>query len=240
MGKVVCVTGASGYIASWLVKLLLLRGYTVKATVRNLSDPQKVAHLMALEGADERLHLYEANLLEEGSFDSAVDGCEAMVYSLKTLAEKATWEFVEENGLDLVTLHPGFVIGPPLQPTLNLTSEAFLNLINGKELFSDGVYRYVDVRDVALAHILAFENPSASGRYCLVGRVTHSSEVRAILTESFPSLNLHAKSTENLPARPAYQVSKEKAKILGINFTRLEVSLKDTVECLKEKNLLSF
>lgn len=34
-GKVVCVTGASGYIASWIVKLLLHRGYTVKATVRD-------------------------------------------------------------------------------------------------------------------------------------------------------------------------------------------------------------
>lgn len=37
-GKVVCVTGASGYIASWLVKLLLERGYTVKATVRDPSQ----------------------------------------------------------------------------------------------------------------------------------------------------------------------------------------------------------
>ena len=35
---VVCVTGAGGYIASWLVKLLLSRGYTVHATVR---DPRK-------------------------------------------------------------------------------------------------------------------------------------------------------------------------------------------------------
>lgn len=33
--KVVCVTGGAGYIASWLVKLLLLRGYTVRATLRN-------------------------------------------------------------------------------------------------------------------------------------------------------------------------------------------------------------
>lgn len=33
----VCVTGASGYIASWIVKLLLLRGYIVKATVRDPS-----------------------------------------------------------------------------------------------------------------------------------------------------------------------------------------------------------
>ena len=36
--KVVCVTGASGYIASWLVKHLLQRGYTVKATVRDTSQ----------------------------------------------------------------------------------------------------------------------------------------------------------------------------------------------------------
>ncbi|KVD98070.1 hypothetical protein Ccrd_024210, partial [Cynara cardunculus var. scolymus] len=35
-GKVVCVTGASGFIASWLVKLLLDRGYSVHATVRSL------------------------------------------------------------------------------------------------------------------------------------------------------------------------------------------------------------
>jgi GDP-D-mannose dehydratase len=36
-GKVVCVTGASGFIASWIVKFLLQRGYTVRATVRDPS-----------------------------------------------------------------------------------------------------------------------------------------------------------------------------------------------------------
>ena len=36
--KVVCVTGASGYVASWLVKFLLQRGYTVRATVRDPSQ----------------------------------------------------------------------------------------------------------------------------------------------------------------------------------------------------------
>ncbi|KAK4411086.1 Cinnamoyl-CoA reductase 1 [Sesamum angolense] len=140
-------------------------------------------------------------------------------------------------------------------PTLTLTSEAFLNLIKGKELFADGVYRIVDIRDVALAHILAFENPSASGRYCLVKRVTYSFEILDILNQIFPSLpfrqrgltivppfptSSYCRRTENLPARPPYQVSIERAKSLGINFTPLEVSLKDTVECLKEKNLLSF
>ena len=38
--ETVCVTGAGGFIASWLVKLLLSRGYAVHATVR---DPSKHA-----------------------------------------------------------------------------------------------------------------------------------------------------------------------------------------------------
>ncbi|KAI6685493.1 hypothetical protein NL676_031406 [Syzygium grande] len=74
-GKVVCVTGASGYIASWLVKLLLRRGYAVNASVRDPNDPKKVEHLLALDGAKDRLRLFKADLLEEGSFDAIVEGC---------------------------------------------------------------------------------------------------------------------------------------------------------------------
>ena len=44
----------------------------------------------------------------------------------------------------------------------------------------------VNVFDVANAHVLAFEIPSASGRYCLVERVAHLSEVSRILREFYP------------------------------------------------------
>ena len=50
----------------------------------------------------------------------------------KTLAEEAAWKFSEENEIDMVTINPGWVIGPLLQPTLNLSAEQVLNLINGK------------------------------------------------------------------------------------------------------------
>ncbi|VVA90398.1 unnamed protein product [Arabis nemorensis] len=83
--KVVCVTGASGYIASWIVKLLLLRGYTVNATVREPNDQKKTDHLLALEGAKERLKLFKANLLEEGSFEHAIDGCDAVFHTASPL-----------------------------------------------------------------------------------------------------------------------------------------------------------
>lgn len=44
-------------------------------------DPRKTEHLLALEGAEERLKLFKANLLEEGSFDSAIDGCEGVFHT---------------------------------------------------------------------------------------------------------------------------------------------------------------
>ncbi|KAK3134126.1 hypothetical protein QOZ80_6AG0545300 [Eleusine coracana subsp. coracana] len=78
--KSVCVTGAGGFIASWLVKLLLSRGhYAVRGTVRN-PDDSKNAHLKALEGAGERLQLFKADLLDYNSVASAVAGCEGVFH----------------------------------------------------------------------------------------------------------------------------------------------------------------
>eukprot|EP00253_Pinus_taeda_P024456 PITA_24456 len=72
----VCVTGAGGFIASWLIKDLLLRGYNVNGTVMDPGDERETAHILSLPGAKERLRLFKANLLEKGSFDTAVQGCE--------------------------------------------------------------------------------------------------------------------------------------------------------------------
>ena len=62
-------------------------------------------------------------------------------------------------------------------------------------LFDAGVkipcetYRWVDVRDVAKAHIQAFENPTACGRYCLIERVVNHFGIFKILRMLYPDLN---------------------------------------------------
>ncbi|KAL6966522.1 hypothetical protein U1Q18_032301 [Sarracenia purpurea var. burkii] len=320
VGKTVCVTGASGYIASWLAKLLLQRGYTVKATVRDPRDPKKTEHLLALDGAKERLHLFKANLLEEGSFDSVVDGCDGVFHTAspfyhdvkdpqvelidpalkgtlnvlgscaktpsikrvvltsstaavvftgrprtpevvvdeswfsdpefckenklwymlsKTLAEEAAWKFVNEKGIDMVAINPAMVIGPLLQPTLNTSAAAILNLINGSQTFPNSTFGWINVKDVANAHIQAFEIPSANGRYCLVETVAHLSEIVKILHELFPNFQLPEKCADDKPFMPTYQVSKERAKSLGIDFIPLKESIKETVESLKEKKFFN-
>ncbi|XP_006660279.1 tetraketide alpha-pyrone reductase 1-like [Oryza brachyantha] len=77
----VCVTGASGFVASWLVKRLLESGYHVLGTVRDPGNHKKVGHLWNLAGAKERLELVRADLLEEGSFDDAVMACEGVFHT---------------------------------------------------------------------------------------------------------------------------------------------------------------
>ncbi|CAN4110319.1 unnamed protein product [Withania somnifera] len=317
----VCVTGGSGFIASWLVKMLLQRGYIVNATIRNIKDKSKVAHLLELNGANERLHLFEADLLEDQSFDAAIQDCEGVFHTAsplsftakskeelvepavkgtlnvlgscnkspsvrrvvitsstasmicnqnrhipgavadetwysdpklcdqtkqwynlsKTLAEEAAWKFAKQNGIDLITLHPVLVIGPFLQPTLNFSSEAMLNFITkGKEAWSGGIFKFVDVRDVADAHILAFEVPSANGRYCLVGANGYSSSLLKILRKLYPSITIPGNFEENgLPVTPTFQISGERAKTIGVKWTPIELSVKDTVESLIQKNFLN-
>ncbi|XP_030510334.1 cinnamoyl-CoA reductase CAD2 isoform X2 [Cannabis sativa] len=253
-GKVVCVTGASGFIASWLVKLLLQRGYTVKASVRDLSDAKKTEHLISLDGAKERLQLFKANLLEEGSFDSVVDHCECVFHTAspltftvndpqlwymlsKTLAEEGAWKFAKENGIDLVSLNPGFVIGPFLQPTLNFTMEMILNIINNEENFPNMMYDFSDVRDIAMAHILAFEKNSANGRYCLVANYMHISHTLQIIQQLYPTLTIPNKC-ESYPLVEGPKTSKVKALSLGVKFTPLEVTLRDTIQSFIEKGYL--
>ncbi|KAK1429493.1 hypothetical protein QVD17_11702 [Tagetes erecta] len=318
-GKTVCVTGASGFVASNLVKLLLQQGYSVKASVRSPNNVAKTEHLLKLEGAKERLELFKADLLEDGAFDAAIDGCDGVFHTAspfltgvadpqteliepalkgtlnvlgscskassvkrvvltssiaavaftpkplapevvvdetwfsdpdfckqnkwwyvlsKTLAEEAAWKFAEEKGLDIVTINPAMVIGPLLQPTLNTSAESIANLLKGSETYPNSTLGWVNVKDVANAHIKAFEIPSASGRYCLVESVVHYSELVEILRKLYPTYQLPEKCADDKPFTPTFQVSKEKAKSLGIEYISLEQSIKETVESLKEKNFV--
>ncbi|XP_062211463.1 phenylacetaldehyde reductase-like [Phragmites australis] len=319
--KVVCVTGAGGFIASWIVKLLLERGYTVRGTLRDPADPKKTEHLRALHGSAERLQLFKADLLEEGSFDAIVEGCECVFHTAspfyinpkdpqvelidpavkgtlnvlaaskkassvkrviltsslaavvftekplspdvvidetsfsipelcekakewyvlsKTLAEQAAWKFSKDNGLHLVTINPAMVIGPLLQPTLNTSAQMILYLTSGSPVYLNYSFGWVNVKDVALAHVLAFETPSASGRYCMADKVVHFSDVVKTIHDMYPSLPLPDKCADDQPFAPIYQVSRDKIRSLGLELTPFETSLKETIECLKEKGFVSF
>ncbi|XP_059664628.1 putative anthocyanidin reductase isoform X2 [Cornus florida] len=106
-----CVTGATGYIGSCLVKSLLQRGYSVHATIR---DPAKSMHLLTSWRGGDRLKLFKADLHQEGSFDEAVKGCNGVFHVA------ASMEFgvlVKDNIENYVQSN---IIDPAVKGTLNL------------------------------------------------------------------------------------------------------------------------
>ena len=83
----VMVTGATGYVAGWLVKLLLDKGFTVHAPIRNPNDKNKTKYLDKLAAsAPGKLLYFEADLLREGSYDKAMQGCELVFHTASPFA----------------------------------------------------------------------------------------------------------------------------------------------------------
>ena len=96
--KPVLVTGATGYVAGWLVKKLLEEGITVHAAVRDPDKKEKTAHLDQLaEKSGGAIKYFKSDLLDEGSYLEAMKGCELVFHT----ASPFTLE-VEDPQRDLV------------------------------------------------------------------------------------------------------------------------------------------
>lgn len=78
----VLVTGATGYVAGWIVRRLLEEGFTVHAAVRNPSQKGKVTHLDALAATlPGKLRYFASDLLEPGSYAEALRGCRVVFHT---------------------------------------------------------------------------------------------------------------------------------------------------------------
>ncbi|KXN91575.1 hypothetical protein AN958_00368 [Leucoagaricus sp. SymC.cos] len=100
----------------------------------------------------------------------------------KTLAEKAAWEFYEQNKTniewDLVVLNPSFFFGPPIHEitggpaSLNMSLQYWYDAVLGEGSKSrerlSGSDVEIDVRDAALAHVLALQKEAAGGERILI------------------------------------------------------------------------
>ena len=80
--KPVLVTGANGYVASWLVKRLLDAGITVHAALRSPDNEKKTGHLKeAAAKAKGEIKFFKADLLTPGAYTEAMEGCELVYHT---------------------------------------------------------------------------------------------------------------------------------------------------------------
>lgn len=80
-GGIVAVTGSAGFVGSWVVRLLLQKGYRVRACVRDINDEARTGFLKEMPGyASGRLTLHAANLDNPGCFDQIFTGCDGICH----------------------------------------------------------------------------------------------------------------------------------------------------------------
>lgn len=322
MPHLVSVTGANGFIASWLVKLLLEAGYHVRGIVRSPDDKQKNGHLMELKGAKERLIIVKGDILDYNSLFAAINGCDGVFHTAcpvpgldpppsnpevemldpavkgtcnvlkacsdarikrvvvtssgaavyidpnrpkeavvdescwsntdycresklwymlgKTLGEQEAWKYAKEKDLDMVVVCPALVLGPVLQSTMNSSSLVILHLLDGSgDSFENKIYGVVDVRDVALAHILVYATPTASGRYFCCNLVMEKKDMVETLKRHYPNYALPTKCLDGEhQGWELTNISTKKLQGLGLLYTPIEKTLAETVESFQKKGIL--
>lgn len=180
------------------------------------------------------------------------DGMNAYCAS-KKFAEEYAWKFLEENK-DLVkfklsTVNPTFVFGPQefeedVKGHLNTSNEIINALLHSQpgstKLEPDYHAEYVDVRDVAKAHLVAFQKEETAGQRLGLNNGPFSSQaVVDILNSKFPQLKgkiavgPHPGQPDPTPGC-SFDNSHSK-KILGFPFISLEQAVYDTVAQILKK-----
>ena len=178
----------------------------------------------------------------------------------KTLAERAAWDFVKNEGnpFELAVINPALVIGPSLSGDLGESNKAIAMVVTGKMPVAVPLqFGYVDVRDVANAHVLAMQNSNSNGeRFALAEKDLWYKDVAKVLRDNgfdkAPTFNVPvwlAKILANfskelkitLPylgrVRSVKNTSKAK-DILGWNPRPAEQSIIDIAEQIKEMGLI--
>ena len=172
----------------------------------------------------------------------------------KTLAEKKAWELIKNANTDtkLTVINPSGVIGPSLTSEISSTQLIIAGLMNGRIPVNLPIHiGYVDVRDVALAHIKALENPNSDGERIILSNtelwhkdvskilkeggykapwLTVSVPVAKFLANVVPAL----KGAKRFLGKDMVKNTTKAEDILGISYIDIKKSILDDAKSLTE------
>lgn len=204
----------------------------------------------AITSPDGHPEVYSDSQWNPVTYEEGIEDRAKTYRASKTLAERAAWSFVEEEkpGFSLATLCPPYVFGPPIhapasQAALNTSNLHFAMLMNGgwkEKLPPTGTWLWVDVRDIALAHVRAMEVPEAAGkRFFITAGHFDMKEIAEIAKKNFPEYvdKLPAELISDKPS-PVYGFDNSRSKeVLQLEYRSLETSVVDTIKFLQSHNI---
>ncbi|CAB58730.1 Flavonol reductase/cinnamoyl-CoA reductase family protein [Schizosaccharomyces pombe] len=162
----------------------------------------------------------------------------------KKLAEEAAREYVKEKkpSYDICTINPPYVYGPPIHPmknmdSLNTSNQIFWKLIDGSKEATPFYYYYVDVRDVAAAHVFALENAKLSNGRMLVSKgVFTTGDICKVLRKEFPNKSDVIAEPVDITVDPSFfKLDNSFSKSLGFKYHSDEECYVDTAKKLWER-----
>lgn len=168
----------------------------------------------------------------------------------KLESEQAASRWAAEQGLDLVVVCPGVVLGPNFYKHTPSTVPVATIVHNQLPFRIQAALSVVDVRDLAEAHLLAYERPEATGRYLAAG--THVPDLMSALAEVAPDVNLPERVLSVEESRALAQKAGTPVELVGQSYryddrrlrehlgwrTRpLAETLRDTVAWIEDREL---
>lgn len=126
---------------------------------------------------------------------------------------------------------------------LNTSNQRVRNLLQGKckeEIPDTGTFIWIDVRDLALAHVKAIEIAEAAGkRFFITQGYFSNKEICEIIRKHFSEYAKELPGKEvkggGYPEGGVYKFDNARTRsVLGIEFRGLEESIVDLVKSLKE------
>ncbi|KAH8914523.1 NAD(P)-binding protein [Atractiella rhizophila] len=173
----------------------------------------------------------------------------AVYAASKKFAEQAAWDFASSNNMELVTINPPMIYGPALQDisspeALNTSSANIYNLLTSSSrsapLPEDRLPLLSDVRDVAEAHVRAFQVPEAKGHRFIVSNgailwrdlVKQLGDQRPELKDRLPNIPSDLKPENRTLSRLDSTPARE---VLGLKFTGVMKTFNDSIDELLER-----
>ncbi|KAE9364618.1 NAD(P)-binding protein [Stipitochalara longipes BDJ] len=162
----------------------------------------------------------------------------------KAETEKAIWKFVEEQKpyFSVSVLLPALIFGPAIQPVKNLkkinySTDRFYELFNGglEVVPPTSFPSYIDVRDLAAAHVRALTVPEVANKRFLVGGKKYYSQLAVDALKTIPELEGRLpKDSDEIPREVVFGDVEEWNEKLGLKLRTAEETFGDAARRILE------